>query len=74
MCVSVWGLGRQGGKRRIQGSEHRKALSGVDASLQFSVGPSNPVSFDSTLLQPILLPKPYSCVVGGGSEFLSQVS
>jgi hypothetical protein len=46
------GVGEQSGERRIQGSEHRKAFLGVDASLPFSVGPSNPVSFDSLLMQP----------------------
>jgi hypothetical protein len=62
--VPVWRWGRQGGEQRIQGSKHRKALSGIDASLPFSVGPSNPVSFKSTMLQPISLPKPHSGVGG----------
>jgi hypothetical protein len=54
----------------------RKALSGIDDSLLFSVGPLNLVSFKSILLQPRSLPKPHSGVGGGGddSEFLSQVS
>ena len=55
---------QQGGEQRIQGSKHRKALSGIDASLLFSVGPLNLVSFKSILLQPRSLPKPHSGVGG----------
>ena len=62
--VPVWRWGRQGRERRIQGSKHRKALSGIDASLLFSVGPLNLVSFKSILLQPRSLPKPHSGVGG----------
>jgi hypothetical protein len=56
LSVSLFG----GGEQRIQGSKYRKTLSGIDASLPFSVGPSNPVSFESILLQPRSLPKPHS--------------
>jgi hypothetical protein len=51
VCVPVWEWGRKSGEQRIWGSKHRKALLGVAASLLFSVGPSNPVSFKSILLQ-----------------------
>jgi hypothetical protein len=71
ICPSTgesWGSGRKSGEGRIWGSKHRKALSGVDTSLPFSVGSSNPVSFDATLLLPISLPKLRD------NEFLSQVS
>ena len=62
--VPVWRWGRQGGELGIWGSEHRNALSGVDASLLFSVEPTHPVSLKSTLFQSILLPKPHSGVGG----------
>jgi hypothetical protein len=55
-------MGWQGGERRIQGSKHRKALLVIDASLLFSVDPSNPARFESILLQTISLPKPHSGV------------
>jgi hypothetical protein len=58
---------QQGGEQRIQRSKHRKTLSGVDASLLFSVGPSNPVSFKSTLMLSISVPKPHSGL--GDREF-----
>ena len=64
VCVPVWRWGRQGGEQRIQGSKHRKALSGIDAPLLFSVGPLNLVSFKSILLQPRSLPQPHSGVGG----------
>ena len=64
VCVPVLLWGRQGGEQRIQGSKHRKALSGIDASLLFSVGPLNLVSFKSILLQLTSLPKPHSGVGG----------
>lgn len=37
-------------REMMQRSKHRNALSGKDASLWFSVGLSNPVSFESILL------------------------
>ena len=64
VCVPVWGLGRQGGERQIREGKHRKALSGIDASLPFSVRRLDPVSFKSILLQPRSLPKPHSGVGG----------
>jgi hypothetical protein len=54
------GMGEAGSGAKDKGKQHRKALLGIDASLQFSVVPSKPVSFDSTVLQPISLPKPHS--------------
>jgi hypothetical protein len=65
--VFLFGVGRQSGEERIQGTEHRKVLGGIDASLLFSVGPSNPVSFKSTLMLSISVPKPHSGL--GDREF-----
>jgi hypothetical protein len=56
------------GGGRVGSDGYREAnterLSGIDASLLFSVGPLNLVSFKSILLQPRSLPKPHSGVGG----------
>jgi hypothetical protein len=55
-----------GGGGRVGSKGYREANTdwGIDASLPFSVGPSNPVSFKSILLQPRSLPKPNSGIGG----------
>jgi hypothetical protein len=70
VCVPVWRLERQGGEWRICRSNHRNALSDVDASLPFSVGPSNPVSFKSILLQLRSSPKSHSGIWGAVNFYL----
>jgi hypothetical protein len=75
VCVSVWMLGRQSGEQKIQGSKHRKGLSGIDAPQPFSVGLANKVSLESILLQPRSLTKPHSggFFLGGGVNFYLRV-